>query len=647
MLSNFPNLDAMARHCVLSVDGDIGFLDRKGRTVVDDIATDAFHAYSQQLLQEYKLHPAEGGMHLGVILENDGDRPWKSLTIRLSDSLLRRLYPIRHQQSTDPLTTFQKRNQWQSIYRGLELLLEYRVESMPETPMFCPVILDRKIDAATRQVLLGGAAEDVDETTPLLEIINLISLMTPTDKNKHIVRELIQKICAGVIYKSLRKPSELKLMDEEKTSDWRREPIPEVKQPGADSTSVMIRVALGHQYEQMSIGRLREYETFSRLADVPLALLAGRMSIISLHRGEKLFARGSSDPYAFFLMDGSVELEAADQRVKTIKAGDAAAKRPLSLLRPRQFTARAIEDTKFLRVDYDQVNALSGDADKFVGAESPAASMFEVLYEDLNQRRWVLAALPALTRRVLGAMEKNLSDPNRVAELVAVDPAATVKVLAAANRPTTPGEYAVPVSTLVQAVNRLQPHIVLSLVREIIDQDDFEIRDTTVQKRLEQLWRHSLEVACISYVLSRHTSSIDPERAWLHGLIHDIGAFGILKYVDFTAGQDAVEQMVTSLHGWIGGVILKEWGLPEEFIITNLEADDWYRNVHGPVDYCDVVVLAQLHHFVGTPISKVVPTIDMVPLSAKVPAGNLTPSVSVEIIKQSRQMAKDVMRLLS
>jgi HD-like signal output (HDOD) protein len=649
VVPHFPNIGELARHCILTADGELGFLDRDGRLTVDPIATDAFRVYSQQLLHEYTHHPTENRMHLGVILENDGERPWKGLTIRLSDGLMRLVYPIPNQSSTDALTEFQKRNQWQSLYRGLELLLEYRVESMPDTPLFCPVILGREIDAASRKVVLGSTAEDLDESVPLLEIVNFVSLMTPSDKNTHAVKELIQNICAGVIYKSLRKPSALSLVDEE--SSVGQETDSEANQPATASHSVGIRVALTHHFQQIPIERLRDYETFSRLADIPLKLLARRMSIINLHVGDRLFERGSSDQYAYFLLEGTVELEAVDKRVQTIRKGEAPAKRPLSHLRPRQFTVRVLDDAKFLRIDYDQVTAFPGTVDKSIGAGSFSSWIVESLYEDLTHDRWVLAAIPALTRRVLQLMEQSPADTDRLIKLAAADPVTAIKILTAASHSAASGEQAEPVTTLGEAITRLQPDSVLSLVREIVDQDDYDVRNTSVRERLERLWRHSLEVACISHVLAQRTSGMDPERAWLHGLVHDIGMFAMLKYADrpsiFALSQDALEQVLTSYHGWIGGIILTEWGLPEEFTITNLEGDDWYRDTPGYADCCDVVVLAQLHHFMGTTMSKVVPSVDMVPVSAKVATGNLTPSVSVEILQQARQMANNTVRLLS
>lgn len=651
MLSHFPNVAALARHCVLTTDGELGFLDRKGRMAVDPVATGAFLNYSQQLLHEYNRHPMEGGMHLGVVLENDGKRPWKGLTMRLSDGLLRRVYGVPNQKSTGILTRFQTRNQWQSIYRGLELLFEYRVESMPDTPVFCPVILYREIDAATRAVLLESGAEAINESVPLLEFVNFVSLMTDVDKKRHTVEELIQKIFAGVIHKSLRKSSGLDLIDEEQNAGSRQQSRDETNPSKTAPTSAGIRMAHSQQIQQITLERLREYHTFSRLTDESLVLLAGRMAIVNLHLGDNLFERNSSDNYAYFLLEGTVELEAADKRVQVVTTGDAPAKRPLSHLRPRQFTVRALDEVKFLRVDYDLATALPDTVDKNVGAGSPASWIFDLLYEDISQQGWVLATIPALTRRVLQLMEQKPADTARLAELLALDPVAAAKVLTAANRQAGPGGKANRVTTLQEAITLLQSDSVLSLVRQIVDQDHYEVRDKTVRERLERLWRHSLDVACISHMLAQLTLRTDPERALVHGLIHDIGMYAILKYADkqsmFTITQGALERVLTSLHGWVGGIILKEWGLPEEFITTNIEADDWYRNRRGPVDYCDLVVLAQLHHFVGTPMGNVVPTIDMVPVSSKVSAVSVAPLLSLDIRKQARRTAKKRVRLLS
>lgn len=70
------------------------------------------------------------------------------------------------------------------------------------------------------------------------------------------------------------------------------------------------------------------------------AALASLARIKTLPKGETLFQFGDQDPDTLYLLEGTVELEAADGMITQIHSGDAHAKHPLAPLKPRRAFGR-------------------------------------------------------------------------------------------------------------------------------------------------------------------------------------------------------------------------------------------------------------------------------------------------------------------
>jgi len=98
--------------------------------------------------------------------------------------------------------------------------------------------------------------------------------------------------------------------------------------------------------------------------------------------------------------------------------------------------------------------------------------------------------------------------------------------------------------------------------------------------------------------LAARLPGLDAERAFLAGLIHDIGVLPLLIQADRRKGlnQDAelLEQVINELGRTVGAMLLEQWEFEPEFVTVAREAEDWMREVDA-ADYCDIVQAAQLH----------------------------------------------------
>jgi hypothetical protein len=64
-----------------------------------------------------------------------------------------------------------------------------------------------------------------------------------------------------------------------------------------------------------------------------------------------LLERGTNDSWNLYLIDGTVEMVAADGMPKTIDGGTPTASNPISCLKPRMYTVSALTRVAFLWID--------------------------------------------------------------------------------------------------------------------------------------------------------------------------------------------------------------------------------------------------------------------------------------------------------
>jgi len=168
----------------------------------------------------------------------------------------------------------------------------------------------------------------------------------------------------------------------------------------------------------LDIERLREFTSFRNLPEDDLLILAGRVQIKELRRGEVLFECGDIDSQEVFLLTGKLQLIAEDGRERVIEARTTAANLPIAKLRPRQYTAKALTAVEYFSVDCDLIESLlekqSDQQDIEIGygvmevahdADDEMQEMLHAFQVDLDSSKIKLNNLPevALKIRILRA----------------------------------------------------------------------------------------------------------------------------------------------------------------------------------------------------------------------------------------------------
>lgn len=103
----------------------------------------------------------------------------------------------------------------------------------------------------------------------------------------------------------------------------------------------------------------------SNLSKDNIELIVSSSSVKSVPKGNTVFSEGDNDDYAFYLLKGELKLISTDNTDFRIYSETDGARYPLAQFQPRQFTARAEDDSSILCIDKTLLDTLliGNDAD--------------------------------------------------------------------------------------------------------------------------------------------------------------------------------------------------------------------------------------------------------------------------------------------
>ncbi len=417
-------------------------------------------------------------------------------------------------------------------------------------------------------------------------------------------------------------------------------------------------------FSTLDIETLRSFTLLHAMSNAQLERIVSSVEIEQAPAGHLLLKRGSRDEYSFLLLDGHIRLRAEDGKINDVRSSDPSAKNPISQLTPRRYDVVSVTPVRFLRLSNTLLKELTssrttaaggGDQDYQVSGEQQEEStafenqISDQFLDDLKKDQLQLPSLPEVAVRIGHALADNTSDAVTIAEMIQTDPVITAKLIKAANSALYGRRT--PVETCAGAVIRLGGDVTHKLIVSFTARELFNSESALLQRRMQELWRHSTQVAAICFVLAKHDSRFDPERAMLIGLLHDIGVVSVLNYAQGfpmeSRQPEAIDQAIKQLRAQTGSMILRSWGFPMEFVIAALEGEDWHRDKGLTPDYCDLVIIAQLHSFIGTEHALAVPAINEVPAHARLALGELTPKMTLKILDEARDQIAHAEALLN
>lgn len=192
------------------------------------------------------------------------------------------------------------------------------------------------------------------------------------------------------------------------------------------------------------------------------------------------------------------------------------------------------------------------------------------LVDRLHSPSASLPVLPALAQQVIALAAAPDTPVWRIAGIVSKDQVLAARLLGLAN--TAYCAPLQPVATVSEAIVRMGTAAVRNLVVTVCFTS--RMHDPQVYGRHgRDFIDHGLGTAYLARLVAER-AGVNPDAAFLYGLLHDIGKLVVLKTAHDLARQgqpaatdEEIEATMDALHPSVGAAALRRWRLPEEVCV--------------------------------------------------------------------------------
>lgn len=398
---------------------------------------------------------------------------------------------------------------------------------------------------------------------------------------------------------------------------------------------------------------------FAPLSDLDKATLTTLNHSTALYpKDAVVFCRDQPCDYLYYLVEGQLSMQPDCDNQYQIQQDSTLAALPLN--GGKHFGATAITacDSTILKVPLE-INKLWSQRQhehvscvELVDIELPEEisnkGFFDSFAKAYRENKLRLPSLPNVAFKLQQAMQQDIGIGEAV-EIIHIDPPIVAKLIQVANSPLYAS--AMPISNCHDAVNRIGLNATRNLVLGISLKQLFHSKDRDLMKGMQQLWKNSLYVSSLSFVLAQECSRINPEDALLAGLICDIGAIPLLHFAEqFPERYPNLSELQSSLQflrGPVGSLVLHTLGFSEALSNIPHQAENWFYDSGDNLNLSDIVILAKLHSYFGTQKAQGLPYLNAIPAYAKLDNGKLDPDFSLSVLHRAQNRINAVMHLLS
>jgi len=214
----------------------------------------------------------------------------------------------------------------------------------------------------------------------------------------------------------------------------------------------------------------------------------------------------------------------------------------------------------------------------------------------------LLPSLPNVALKIKAECEKENTSAEKIARVIVSDPAMSVRLLQVANSSL----YRTRITTdnIQMAITKLGLKLVRDLIMSLSMKQIYNASNDVIAERFNELWLASTKTAAIAHLLASTQKHLDPEKAMLAGLIHNIGALPIILMAE--EDDDLFDQpgdlfkVIQKMQGEVGAYIFKNWHFPDYMVDVAQECYHYRRNHDGKSDYVDVVQVALIQGSIYT-----------------------------------------------
>jgi HD-like signal output (HDOD) protein len=239
------------------------------------------------------------------------------------------------------------------------------------------------------------------------------------------------------------------------------------------------------------------------------------------------------------------------------------------------------------------------------GPAGPAADEREVAFHfvqalaaELSGGTVELPGFPHIVMRVQRVLSDEHADAARVVRVMGGEPVLATQLIRMANSAALNPSGAA-VTNLRAAVARVGLDTVRSATIAFAVR---QLRHAPALRGMEMqlgvLWRRSVQVASLCFVIARRLTSVSADAALLAGLLQGIGRLYILTRASGhrTLFRDAstYEAIEREWHLSIAAALLENWGISEEIVHAVHESENLERESRGAPNLADVLIVGTL-----------------------------------------------------
>lgn len=269
-----------------------------------------------------------------------------------------------------------------------------------------------------------------------------------------------------------------------------------------------------------------------------------------------------------------------------------------------------------------------------------AEDIEQTLLVAIENDQMVLPTMPEIALQVREAASNPDIDIRSLQEILLTDASLSARIVRVANSPLVRGYSSI--DNLPAALSRLGVTYSCNLAIGLAMEQMFQATNELLDKRLREVWSQSTEVAAIASVLAQHFTNLEPDKATLAGLTHQIGTLPILTYVEeheellLLENQQQLDRLIAQISPTIGQKILQEWKFPDTLSQVPKAHLDILRD-SNETDYADVVIVARLQSYGFENALIHIPPWNSIPAFKKL--GLETDEESLELDEYSEQLA--------
>lgn len=410
--------------------------------------------------------------------------------------------------------------------------------------------------------------------------------------------------------------------------------------------------------EQQSVHLLKKLAPLRYLSDSTLEQIEHK----TLHYNPDsiVFIVGQRTDYAYYLLQGSVEMRPEGVLPYSVHFDTAQAQLPLNSGFLCGATAVTIEPSIILAVSRLFLKRLSQRKYRYVlgnefvksglPRDLPNNKFFADFAHAYRENTLELPSLPQVAFRLKKALEEPDIAIVDIANIVQFDAAIVAKLIQVANSVFYAAES--PITNCQNAVIRLGLDGTRRVVMGISVKQLFYCENQQLMSMMQTNWRNSIYLSSLCFILAKESKTVSPEDALLAGLICDIGKIPILNFaeqqLDYSPNLMELKTALPFLSPAVGTLMLHNLGFSPDLVNIPKFAEDWfYESGDENLTLIDIVILAKLHSYFGSRKAKYLPYLNTIPAYVKLNQGKLNADFSLNVLHKAQERIHEAMTFFS